>query len=133
MAVGAAGRWHDHPAGHTVSTWSLFSHAYARARCSLALCREDADRLGDAEVHGEIGLDVVVRLAAPGVTDHGHVHDGAGVRVGGVDVAARPGQRATLGLARAGCVLLAFTGWVCPGIWAAASVTASAPPAWPWT
>src|ERR1700733_691717 len=68
-------------------------------RCSLVTCAMrgvDADQ-GDAEIYREVGLDVVVRRAAPGVADHVHVHQRAGVGFGGVGVAGRLGQRAALG------------------------------------
>src|SRR5580704_14460578 len=57
--------------------------------------REDAEQ-GDAEVHREVGLDVVVRLAAPRVAEHARVHDGAGIGRGGVDMAGGAGQCAAL-------------------------------------
>ena len=65
--------------------------------CWSAPGREDGLG-GDAEVHGEVRLDVAVRLAAPGMAEHGRVHGGAGAGPGGVGMAGRAGQRAARGL-----------------------------------
>ena len=71
--------------------------APVRLGCWSVPCREDAGQ-GDAEVHGEVGLDVAVRLAAPRIAEHVRVHDGAGVGLSGVDMAGGAGQRAAPGL-----------------------------------
>jgi hypothetical protein len=52
-----------------------------------ALGRENAAQ-GDAEVHGEVRLEILVRLAAPGVGEHARVHDSAGVGFSGVGATA---------------------------------------------